>query len=570
MSLKLPLRILALFSVTTCILLSVTSCHQQPTASPTLNEVAKPVDAVNTNDAVEAIDTSSHPFPRLGMWWLDPYVASIQDMAKYDLLLDSFDDNYLQGRLKEIQLINPSQINLKPLSPTERQLFLHDWEENIDFPNSEVTHLPSDFFLLQTGTSLTRDIQLSDTKIFVDDMFDRDGQPLFHLGGEVVLGQYETAKIVTLLWEEEALIVERGYVREASSHKKGEKVASHIRFWPGSWVMNVTDQCPRIKVHGVADPVNYIEYYFALITGQTQNIYKNPWDNYDQLTNIELYDGIVIDRFEDKESWLKWVNDDQEIYLDLYQDNSYVSASTFDTSWENGTTHLFELLHEAYPGVTIIRNNPLTLRDTPFHGQVYESFGWSNPTSDWWNQLVIAHDPTEYYSSFAYLEWWNASLPDPLILFEVYEDEGSPDENDDLSYDNPFMQKDFEPNYQRMRFSLTSALLGNGYYSYEINTNGHGSLGLMWFDEYDNVGEGKGYLGYPLGDAKALISGVYQRSFQQGLVLVNPTDSAITVTLDKPYRKIKGIQVPEINSGDVVSEVTLGSFDGLILLSNDN
>jgi hypothetical protein len=353
-------------------------------------------------------------------------------------------------------------------------------------------------------------------------MFDIDGQPLFHLEGEVAIGRYETAKIISIDWEEKSLIVERGYIREASPHQKGEKVASHIRFWPGSWVMNVTDQCPKRLVHGVDYPVNYIEYYFALITGQTKDIYPNPWDNYDRITNIHLYDGIVIDRFEDKESWLKWVNDENEIYLDLYQNNSYVSSTEFDTSWENGTTQLFELLHTAYPDVVIIRNNPLTLRRSPFHGQVYESFGWSNPTQEWWKDLVIQHDPNEYYLGFAYLEWWtqqnkekesstNSFSTEPLILFEVYEDEGSP-------------------------------------------------------DEYDNSGEGKGYLGYPQDNATRLSSGVFKRHYQHGLVLVNPTDNPISVALDSTYKKIKGTQVPEINSSEIVNTVTIGAFDGIILL----
>jgi len=46
-----------------------------------------------------------------------------------------------------------------------------------------------------------------------------------------------------------------------------------------------------------------------------------------------------------------------------------------------------------------------------------------------------------------------------------------------------------------------TALLGDGFFSYEINTNGHGSLCLMWFDEYDNAGWERGYLGQPLGPA---------------------------------------------------------------------
>jgi len=43
--------------------------------------------------------------------------------------------------------------------------------------------------------------------------------------------------------------------------------------------------------------------------------------------------------------------------------------------------------------------------------------------------------------------------------------------------------------------------MNDGFYSYDMNTNGHGSLCLMWFDEYDNAGQGRGYLGEPLGPA---------------------------------------------------------------------
>jgi hypothetical protein len=71
---------------------------------------------------------------------------------------------------------------------------------------------------------------------------------------------------------------------------------------------------------------------------------------------------------------------------------------------------------------------------------------------------------------------------------------------------NRCKQPGFVPNYRKMRFGLTTALLGDGYFSYEMNTNGHGALCLMWFDEYDNAGAGRGYLGQALGPAGQAIS----------------------------------------------------------------
>jgi hypothetical protein len=166
------------------------------------------------------------------------------------------------------------------------------------------------------------------------------------------------------------------------------------------------------------------------------------------------------------------------------------------------------------------------------------------------------------------MDWFRAG-GNPWVMLEVYEDESGAAADGDGNYNNPYGKKGFVPNYQRMRFSLASALLGNGYYSYEINTNGHGSLGLMWFDEYDNAGKGKGYLGYPKGQYQKLSNGVYTREFDNGRVLVNPQAKAITVKLDQKYVKIKGKQAPSINDGKTTDTVRLNGFDGLILLKRN-
>ncbi|GAB6109907.1 putative glycoside hydrolase [Fusibacter bizertensis] len=514
---------------------------------------------------------TSSPFPRLGMWWLDAYHSSPKEIAKYDLLLQEFDnDEFLKEQFDAIAAINPKQVNLKPLSPSERQLFLQDWETGEVFPNPEISKLPTDFFLMQTGAQLIEPIDKTTTTLKLDRVKDNSDWPLFHLGGEVAIGDYESAKIISIDWENNIIEVQRGYVREASAHDKDEKVASHIRFWPGSWVMNVTAACPRITIEGLEQPVNYIGYYFSLITGKLNSIYRRISDNYNLISADIDYDGFVIDRFEDKESWLKWVNDDQEIALDLYHDFSQITVEEFDESWKQGTDQLTQLLKKAYPKALIIRNNPLTVNIGIYDGQVYETGGWENPSNNWWKQLIVERAPENYYSEMPYLKWFeNIGKENAIVLFEVYDDESSPDENSDGIYNNPYLDDNFIPNYQKMRFSLTTALLGDGYYSYEINTNGHGSLGLMWFDEYDNAGEGTGYLGLPTGKPMAVESGAYLRNFENGLVLVNPTDKVVQIDLPKSYYKIKGNQVPSVNTGELVDQVNLDAFDGIILLSHN-
>ncbi len=65
----------------------------------------------------------------------------------------------------------------------------------------------------------------------------------------------------------------------------------------------------------------------------------------------------------------------------------------------------------------------------------------------------------------------------------------------------PFRSAEFE---RHKRFTLASALLGDGYYSLDAATAGHGAL--WWEPEYDHAGRGTGYLGYPKGPAKRVES----------------------------------------------------------------
>jgi hypothetical protein len=507
---------------------------------------------------------SEQPFPRLGMWWLDAYDEPAASIARYGLLLNEFE--WLPEKLAEVRALNPSIQVYRPLSPSERELFIERDGEEI--ANPEIASLPSGFFLLEVGSTLSRPLDEDDTRVYLERVEYADGTPMFHAGGEVAIGDGESAHVVAVDEAKKMLTVQRGYVRAAAAHEAGEHVASHVRFWPGSWVMNVTAACPKAKVAGLKEPVNWIEYLFQLTQKLDWPIYRDEWENSNYIDQADLhYDGIVIDRFEDVESWLSWVDGDAKIGLDLNQDNTIVTDEAFDASWRAGTDELYTLLQKAYPGLPIIRNNPLTRRLDRYNGQVYETGGWSKPSLSWWNALFIKTD-SDYYADSCYMDWFrNGKLKPTVVMVETYEDESSPDADGDGGYVNPFDQPGFTPNYRRMRFSLASTLMGDGWYSYEINTDGHGSLGLMWFDEYDNAGKGRGYLGMPLGACARVKGGAWVRKFQRGLALVNPTGKAVTVKLPKgKWRRIKGRQCPKVNSGKRVSSVKLPAHDGLILV----
>jgi hypothetical protein len=91
-------------------------------------------------------------------------------------------------------------------------------------------------------------------------------------------------------------------------------------------------------------------------------------------------------------------------------------------------------------------------------------------------------------------------------MIETYEDDRGPETSANTVASSLCTQPGFVPNYRKMRFGLTTALLGDGYFSYEMSTTLHGSQCLMWFDEYDNAGAGRGYLGSAQGSARRAIS----------------------------------------------------------------
>lgn len=114
--------------------------------------------------------------------------------------------------------------------------------------------------------------------------------------------------------------------------------------------------------------------------------------------------------------------------------------------------------------------------------------------------------------------------------------------------------------YQRMRYGLTSCLMDDGYFSYTDEATEYGSV--PWFDEYDSD------LGMPVDppSSSPWKNGVYRRTYQKGIVLVNPSRQSKTVTVEMGYRRIKGTQAPEINDGSDATSITLGGKDGIILV----
>ena len=105
----------------------------------------------------------------------------------------------------------------------------------------------------------------------------------------------------------------------------------------------------------------------------------------------------------------------------------------------------------------------------------------------------------------------------------------------------------------RMRFGLTTVLMGNGYFAYDLHTRWRGQR--WWYPEYDAP------LGYPRGKAEAQSDGTWRREFDGGTVIVNPTILDARVQFDE--RRL------DVSSEKVDTEFIIPAQDGRLLINTD-
>ncbi len=106
---------------------------------------------------------------------------------------------------------------------------------------------------------------------------------------------------------------------------------------------------------------------------------------------------------------------------------------------------------------------------------------------------------------------------------------------------------------ERMRFGLATALMGNGYYSFDLHTRWRGQY--WWYPEFDVP------LGYPKGPCRRQEDGTWCRQFDGGLVVVNPTRWDARVEFDQMHR--------DVSSGQTDHQFVLPRLDGRIYLPSD-
>jgi putative cell wall-binding protein len=476
------------------------------------------------------------PFPRLSMWWPDsdnPSQTAVA-RARYDYMgLQNRDAHHVN----ELRFLNRDMILLGTNNARELNVRFDAGYDN-SF-NKEVQSASTDWIITQVGSTITSDIDDVTTTIPVADGAKFETS-------ETALIDHELVSIVAT--SPTSLTVKpRGTVTPAAAHASGTRIASVASLWTGAIEFDVTASCPTADVgygpetwsqwnvrraHSVADSVGPEAAYY--------------------------WDGVIVDCYDSHVHWWGGTGSDRVRNLDFNRDNSADNTAALDVAWNSGMTTLGAMYRAAMPDKVLLFNG--NMRNFSSNGNIFEAF----PQIDWdvatWNDVMFDWQyPRASYTEFLA----NAQSPN-LTTFETYE---YPDGPAPVGW----TIDDYVPDYRKMRFGLCTALMGDGFFSFELSSSGHGTKGLFWFDEYDNAGVRPGYLGQPKGPAVEVVidaehTNVYRREYEHGIALVNPGDLARTVDLGRSFRKIKGTQAPSVNDGSDVTAVTLPPKDGIVLV----
>ncbi len=253
----------------------------------------------------------------------------------------------------------------------------------------------------------------------------------------------------------------------------------------------------------------------------------------DEIMATGLWDGVFYDELSANISWVNGGN------IDIHRSGARTDAHLADTAWKRATVNLLKNTRDLLGASAVIVTNGDSTGELQPHvnGRMFETY----PTP--WEAGGTWEGVTQNY----------LDLHDRVGYTPVFVVNG----NTSNSGNNA--------DYANVRYTLTTALLGQGFFSYDFGDQNHGQL---WhYDEYSV------HLGRPLSgpvnllspNARNLQRGVYRRDFTNGTVLVNSTDRAQTVDLGIEMEKLSGTQDPRVNDGSIVTSVTLSGLDGIVL-----
>lgn len=276
-----------------------------------------------------------------------------------------------------------------------------------------------------------------------------------------------------------------------------------LSFWLGTHLLNITNDAPQVN------GLRFNQYLAKFVS--------------EQILGSGLWDGVFYDN-----AWgeVKWLGADFDI------NNDGVNDGNIDAKWREGLKVIFSETRRLTNNQYLIVGNGNTREyQNELNGKMIENFiptAWTSAMNTYAYNFSTVQDPK--------INIINANTANKGNLTD----------------------------YRQMRFGLASTLMEDGYYSFDYGDQDHSQT--WWYDEYGIN------LGQPIGRSVSLQGypnyqpDVWQRSFANGLAIVNSTGGKQMVELGGDYEKIHGTQDKKVNDGSIVSETTVDPYDGQILL----
>ena len=247
-----------------------------------------------------------------------------------------------------------------------------------------------------------------------------------------------------------------------------DSTGKKVSWWTGTYLLNVTDVCPT------KDNLRWTQYLTNFVNNK--------------ILSTGLWDGVYYDN--------AWDNITYFVGSDIDLDNNKTKDTNLDDKWKTGMKYVYNQTRALTGGKYIIVGNGNTREyRSELNGKMLENF--------------IATAWTNTMNTYDY-NFGTTNNPKINIINANTSNTGN------------------QANYKNMRFGLTSALLEDGYYSFDYGDQNHSQT--WWYDEYDVN------LGSPLSEAKSknnyttYNTGVWQRDFSNGIALVNSTSQKQTVS----------------------------------------
>jgi len=300
-------------------------------------------------------------------------------------------------------------------------------------------------------------------------------------------------------------IIDEWYLKD----EQGNKVVN----WPNTSMFNISD---KVGANLQGYKLNELLPHFV----------------HDKLQASGLWDGVFYDNIWGDIAWVNGGN------LDFDNDGKRESSLLANSLWAAGTAKMLNLTRTLCGQNFIILGNGRIYwpYQSILNGNMLEAF-----PSSWENGGTWAGSMESYKK----LPSFNIKPSIPII--NVYE-------------------KD-QANYRLFRYGLTSALLGDGYFSFDYDVTNHGQT--WWYDEYGiNLGTSQSEP-YNLLDSenKTWQAGLWRRDFKNGVAIVNSTNKTQTFLFSKEeFEKIKGTQDKEVNNGLKINYLKIAPNDGIVLL----